>query len=391
MIFIRASRLEKPLVGGSGKPVIGMQGSNMRSDAKLVALAFLLVFAGCTPVPGPPPTADGVAATPIPTFANTSTSTPSPLLSPTLTADRATATPVPTLSSAIPKPTATVESKPRNTLAHNVAFGLTPVFDRQVDVAGVHLYLVCFGEGTPTVVLDAGAGMTPDTWKDVVTGIYTHTRTCAFNRAGYGWSSGPVEPRSAQTHTEMLRTLLATTQIEGPYILVGHSIAALSDIVFANNYPEDTTGLVLVDGVHPDQCERRRDALPPASPDDSLDLQDFRSFFVDCDTFWSRITGDSGDRWLDSSGDEARGVTSLGDLPLIVLVNGSTSGERGDISPDLVAKLDQTKLDMQAEYADLSTNGSLVVVEDTTHLIQSDQPQVIIDAILRVLQMAGMR
>lgn len=34
------------------------------------------------------------------------------------------------------------------------------------------------------------------------------------------------------------------TQIEGPYILVGRSIAALSDIVFAGRYPEDTAGLV---------------------------------------------------------------------------------------------------------------------------------------------------
>jgi len=304
-----------------------------------------------------------------------------------LTACGPTATPVP-ISPATPEPTATVSPAPRDTPAYNYAFGLTPIFEGQVDVGGPWLYLICFGVGTPTVVLDAGAGMTPDTWKDVVTGIYTHTRTCAFNRAGYGWSSGPVEPRSAQTHAEMLRTLLASAQIEGPYILVGHSIAALSDIVFADQYPEDTAGLVLVDGSHPDQCERRRDALPPESPDESEDLQAFRSFFVDCDTFWSRITSESGDRWLDSSGDQARAVTSLGDLPLVVLVNGSTAGQRGDIPPDVIAQLDQTKVDMHREYAALSTNGSLVVIEDTTHFIQNDQPQVVIDAILRVLEMA---
>ena len=252
-------------MGGFGKPVIGMQGGNMRSFAKPVALACLLVFAACTQVATPTPTATRVTATPAPTFANTSTSSASSLATPTPTATRVTATPVPTLPPATPKPAATAEATPRNTFAHNAAFGLTPAFEGQVDVAGAHLYLVCFGEGTPTVVLDAGAGMTPDTWKDVVTGIYTHTRACAFNRAGYGRSSGPVEPRSAQTHAEMLHTLLVTAQIEGPYILAGHSIAALSDIVFADRYPEDTAGLVLVDGTHPDQCERRRDVLPPPS------------------------------------------------------------------------------------------------------------------------------
>jgi hypothetical protein len=107
-----------------------------------------------------------------------------------LTACGPTATPVPT-SPATPDPTATIPPTPRNTPAYNYAFGLTPIFEGQVDVGGPWLYLICFGVGTPTVVLDAGAGMTPDTWKDVVTGIYTHTRTCAFNRAGYGWGSGP--------------------------------------------------------------------------------------------------------------------------------------------------------------------------------------------------------
>lgn len=291
------------------------------------------------------------------------------------------------ISSVTPEPTAIVTPTPRNTYAFNYTFGMTPTFEGQVDVGGPWLYLVCFGAGTPTVVLDAGAGMTPDTWKDVITELYSHTRTCAFNRAGYGWSNGSVESRSAQTHAEMLHTLLANAQIEGPYILVGHSIAVLSDIVFADQFPEDMAGLVLVDGSHPDQCERRRDALPPESPDDSEDLQNFRSFFVDCDTFWSRITSESGDRWLDSSGDQVRAVTSLGDMPLVVLINGSTTGERGDIPPALVAKLDQTKVDMQSEYAALSTNGFLVVVENTSHLIQNDQPQVVVDAILRVLEL----
>jgi len=303
-----------------------------------------------------------------------------------LTACGPTATPVP-IPTATPEPAATVRPTP----GYNSMFQLTPTFEGMIDVGDSRLYLVCFGSGTPTVVLDAGAGVQPSTWKDVATGVYTHTRVCAFSRPGVGGSSGPVEPRSAQTHAEMLHTLLTNAQIQDPYILVGHSIAALSDIVFADQYPEDTAGLVLVDGSHPNQCERRRDALPPESPDDSEDLQAFRSAFVDCDTFWSRITSEGGDRWLDSSGDQVRAVTSLGDLPLVVLVNSSTADQRGDIPRDVIAQLDQTKIDMQREYAALSTSGSLVLVEDTSHFIQNDQPQVVIGAILRVLEMARTR
>ena len=50
--------------------------------------------------------------------------------------------------------------------------------------------------------------------------------------------------------------------------------------------------------------------------------------------------------------------------------------------------LGQKKAHLHREYAALLTNGSLVVVENTTHFIHNDQPQVVIAAILRVLEMA---
>jgi len=84
-------------------------------------------------------------------------------------------------------------------------------------------------------------------------------------------------------------------------------------------------------------------------------------------------------------------VTSLGNLPLVVLVSSPDPTIWGDLSSALIARLEQLRVDLYQEYAALSTNGSLVVVEDTGHYIHLDQPQVVIDAILQVPEMARER
>ena len=42
---------------------------------------------------------------------------------------------------------------------------------------------------------------------------------------------------------------------EGPYVLVGHSLAGLYSRIYAERYPEEVSGMVLVDSTHPDQFE----------------------------------------------------------------------------------------------------------------------------------------
>jgi pimeloyl-ACP methyl ester carboxylesterase len=265
---------------------------------------------------------------------------------------------------------------------------LTPTYEARVDVDGTNLYIVCFGVGTPTVVFDSGWNNTHTEWVDMVHEVHTHTRVCAYDRPGVSLSGGTPRARSAKELAELLHGTLVKAQIPGPYIVVGHSIAALLDVVFADTYRQDTAGLVLIDGSHPDACQRWREALPPESPNDSADLREMRSTLVDCDTWWSRATSGSDDQWLAVAGDQAAAVTSLGDLPLIVLVSSPDPATWGDIPPDLIARLGQLRVDLHREHAALSTNGSLVVVEGTGHYIYRDQPQVVLDAILGVLEIA---
>jgi pimeloyl-ACP methyl ester carboxylesterase len=70
-----------------------------------------------------------------------------------------------------------------------------------------------------------------------------------------GWSEpGPGPPNATQTAAE-LHTLLQEADEQGPYVLVGHSLAGLYSRVYAERYPEEVAGIVLVDSSHPDQFE----------------------------------------------------------------------------------------------------------------------------------------
>jgi pimeloyl-ACP methyl ester carboxylesterase len=103
------------------------------------------------------------------------------------------------------------------------------------------------GHGSPTVVLESGFGSTLDSWQPVRDRISMFTRVAAYNRAGVGRSEAVSPPRTAATTARDLRTMLRTSSIEPPYLLVGHSVGSFYVRVFAHEYPDDVSGLVFVD------------------------------------------------------------------------------------------------------------------------------------------------
>jgi pimeloyl-ACP methyl ester carboxylesterase len=128
-----------------------------------------------------------------------------------------------------------------------------------VDVGGYRLHLHCIGTakpGSPTVILEAGAGMASPSWAWVQSAVGATTRVCAYDRAGYGWSDLGPTPRDAQQVTHELHTLLKRAAIASPYVLVGHSVGGMYVRVYTAQYPDEVAGLVLVDSSHPDQLTR---------------------------------------------------------------------------------------------------------------------------------------
>ena len=55
----------------------------------------------------------------------------------------------------------------------------TPIPSGTVDVGGYRLFYQCSGQGSPTVILEAGMGTGSSYWARVIPGIAETTRVCA--------------------------------------------------------------------------------------------------------------------------------------------------------------------------------------------------------------------
>jgi pimeloyl-ACP methyl ester carboxylesterase len=136
-----------------------------------------------------------------------------------------------------------------------------------VDVGGHSLHINCVGQGSPTVVLDAGSGEMSAHWVGVQRGVSGTTRVCSYDRAGMGWSESGPEPRDAERITGELHTLLSKAGIEGPYVLVGHSFGGMYMQTYAARYPDEVAGVVLVDSsTDPEQFSQRPEARESDEP-----------------------------------------------------------------------------------------------------------------------------
>jgi hypothetical protein len=126
---------------------------------------------------------------------------------------------------------------------------------RMVPVDGHALHLYCTGTGDPTVVLDGGLGEWSLHWSKVQALVSRQTRTCSYDRAGYGWSPAALVPHTAEQRAADLHVLLKNGEAPPPYVLVGDGAAGLHLIGYASRRPDWVAGMVLVDAVPPDMAE----------------------------------------------------------------------------------------------------------------------------------------
>jgi pimeloyl-ACP methyl ester carboxylesterase len=122
-----------------------------------------------------------------------------------------------------------------------------------VVLGGHQLHFNCTGKGKPTVIIEGGFEEFSFDWVLVQSKVENFTRICTYDRAGYAWSdNGPLPRTFAQINLE-LHDALAKLDEHGPFVLVGHSFGGPIVRNFANVYPGDVAGIVLVDAVSEDQ------------------------------------------------------------------------------------------------------------------------------------------
>jgi pimeloyl-ACP methyl ester carboxylesterase len=259
----------------------------------------------------------------------------------------------------------------------------------KVDVGGYKLQMLCQGQGTPTVIVEAGLGepaVDSGTWTRVIDEIAKTTRICVYNRAGLGASdAAPTLPRTSQDIAKDLHAMLVRARVPGPYILVGHSIGGFTIRVYASRYPKDVIGMVLVDSSHPDQWSRWRAALPPAVMDEPKSVTDARKYL---DTAATDPSKNPERMDISASAAQVRAAGRLGSKPLIVLTHSPRWRMVQDLPDEVLQKLERISQELQISLLSLSSNSTHTIATKAGHAIHQDEPQLVIDAVLTLVNAA---
>ena len=118
---------------------------------------------------------------------------------------------------------------------------------RLIDVGGHQLHIYCTGEGSPTVILEAGAASMSAAWGGIQSRIARSTRVCSYDRAGLGWSEAGDRPFTPSGAADDLAALLNASKEQGPLIVVGRGLGATFAQIFAARHTSRTAALVLID------------------------------------------------------------------------------------------------------------------------------------------------
>jgi pimeloyl-ACP methyl ester carboxylesterase len=131
---------------------------------------------------------------------------------------------------------------------------------RLVQAGGSLLHVLCTGSGSPTILLEAGAGGNHLDWSLVQPQLARTNKVCSYDRAGFGWSSGTRRSRTVDNIADELHRVAAAMDLAPPFVIVGHSFGGLIALHYAARYGTEVAGLVLLDPAHPDQFQRFRHA-----------------------------------------------------------------------------------------------------------------------------------
>jgi pimeloyl-ACP methyl ester carboxylesterase len=286
-------------------------------------------------------------------------------------------------------------------------------FAGHVDIGGRALYVESAGDGSPTVVLEAGLLGRSDVWSRdqhfppgeremVFPAVAEFTHVVAYDRPGtigevnssldpsaplfYPSRSDPVpQPRTIADAAEDLNAMLLAAAVPPPYVLVGHSMGGMIVRLFANLRPENVVGMVLVDATTENINVEFERALPPAvwAGFDAFSAavnEELLAAYPD----YERLK--QGPLLEDPSYSilrDAQIANPLQPMPLVVLSHGIPFPAPLPEWP--IETMEDVMAAQQAWLATIVPDARHIIASKSGHNIHQDQPELVIQAIRDVV------
>jgi pimeloyl-ACP methyl ester carboxylesterase len=241
---------------------------------------------------------------------------------------------------------------------------------KNVDVGGHSLRMLISGHGSPAVVFESGGspadGGPLEDWELVQPAIGKVTTAVSYDRAGIAWSAPASEPRDARLVARELHTALAGAHVPPPYVLVGHSFGGPLIRVFAGMYPDEVAGLVLID----------------PTQEEFINWNDARQTN-------QIVRQDDEGKDIRVSLEEAHESRVPAGVPVTLI---TAMGPR--VFPSFIAEKDRQEfkvikpmwLKFHNEWVEKVPDAKHIVTLDSGHMVQFEQPDLVINSILEIVQ-----
>jgi pimeloyl-ACP methyl ester carboxylesterase len=277
-----------------------------------------------------------------------------------------------------------------------------------IKVDGTSMHIQCIGSGNPTVILESGLGSDMTFWDNIIVPVSKITRVYRYDRSGYGLSEGNPSEATIENQSHRLKELLNAAGIKGSKILVGHSAGGLYARHFATLEP-DVVGMVLVDAsasLSKKDFEKFFTIPTSVQIKGRLELIASKFALIRVKNWFLPNSTDSQPKWYPEQNifssryivalfqDEniylsvlSAAEPDLRNIPIIVISRGNDFMNNGSKKSEFDIAWDG----WQKQLLNLSTHSSQVIAEESGHGIQDDQPELIVDAIKKILDDASSR
>ena len=237
-----------------------------------------------------------------------------------------------------------------------------------VDLGTHKLATISYGSGSHTVVFENGLGTEMDIWVEpgVFEGVGAVHQAIGYNRGGYDTSETGPEPRDIPRLISELDQIIEAKSENEKVVLVGHSLGGAIIRSYAIAYPEKVEALVFVEASH-------EDWLTLSQADENELVHGIRT--EDPDKTGTLMEAQQ----LIESVDYLKTLPNLPDVPTVALV--STKLENG-ITEGYVMQW----VAVQESLGEGLSDFTLIATDKSGHQIHVDEPQLVIDAILDVIQ-----
>lgn len=278
---------------------------------------------------------------------------------------------------------------------------------KMYEVAGHKMHLYTEGKGNTTVVFASGWG-TASPYADfypLYEGLKPHVKVAVYDRFGYGYSDTSGRKRHIDTITDEIHELLHVSGQKPPYIFVGHSLGSLETIRYAQRFPDEVKGILLIDGGSPEYYAASKPitfipiihkVLKTTGVIRALyHINGFDEWISDQSNGQKLLPNDLKEMYrkavLQKTGNKAmtdeirqsqvnaqeilNNKKTL-DIPLTIL----TADYFGKLSDD------KAWMNSQAALPSWSVSGKQIIVPDSSHYIHSYKPDVVVDELLKLAE-----